>query len=239
MGCVCDSAASVCTPSNAKPLRPQLLRQNSNSTCAQLPGLVPSTASNPFATASDIRTFRVATNARAPVNNLFALERQWQPYATGWDVRVVEVSYSAEADALRVFVSCFGRCGDADGDGDASCTSSTLTLSGGVDMPSMATSESFAVFFDLGGARLDDVSATGLDGIADFAVGYPGGFSDSTLSEVIGENCALFTFSCFGVYEFENSQDYHASRFYANECPIAPDAFALDFTQTVSTNEYS
>ena len=39
---------------------------------------------------------------------------------SGWDVRSVYMQYDPATDKLAVGVDCFGLCGDADGNGDAS-----------------------------------------------------------------------------------------------------------------------
>lgn len=128
--------------------------------------------------------------------------------------------------------------GDADGDG-SDCTSPELTLFGGVDLPFMALSESFALFFDLGGALLANASSTGLDGVFDFVVGYPGGDSvNSDRNHAAPCDATYFTKSCFGIYEYDTgaSFDPYSFRFLNNECPIASRAVAYDSEALSNTN---
>ncbi len=83
---------------------------------------------------------------------------------SGWDMMGMAMHYDKDNDRLQIGIDTAGICGDADGNGNPSQTDYYLYLSGGVDQPNFAGTESMAVCFDL-----DD------DGIGDIIAGIPMG----------------------------------------------------------------
>jgi hypothetical protein len=115
------------------------------------------------------------------------------PYETsGWDMKDVRLAYDYELDQLHIGINCWSVCGDADGDGDAGRTSTILEQRGGLDLPKMETSESFAVAFDVTG-----------DGVMDFVLGYPSQFNAQSERYPCGID--KFDITCFGVYLYDTS----------------------------------
>lgn len=58
------------------------------------------------------------------------------------------MQYDRYYDELLFGIDCFGICGDADGDGDASRTSAQLQALGGTDVAGLGSTESFAIALD-------------------------------------------------------------------------------------------
>jgi hypothetical protein len=113
--------------------------------------------------------------------------------------------------ALHIGINCFGVCGDADGDGDPSVSSSALFAAGGTDNPDFALSESFAVGLDLGGPG----ATLAGDGKMDFVIGYPAQRSDQS-DAFPCEATAVTSYgtACFGVYFFQSGAfDQPGTRF--------------------------
>jgi hypothetical protein len=67
---------------------------------------------------------------------------------SGWDVRTIYFRYNTTLDVLQVGIQCYGVCGDADGDGNSSFTSSSLAAAGGQDLPNLSSTESITLLID-------------------------------------------------------------------------------------------
>jgi len=137
---------------------------------------------------------------------------------SGWDMRSIYFQYDDFQDQLLIGIDCFGICGDADGDGDAGRTGTTLMSIGGLDLPNLAQTESFAIAIDL---NLDvaDVLPSFVPGIIvpfDFIIGVPGGQpANAELNPGPNEvpflpcslehsgNNLLGMQECFGIYRYQ------------------------------------
>jgi hypothetical protein len=120
------------------------------------------------------------------------------PRTSGWDIKTIDMLYDFRNNALHIGINCFGVCGDADGDGNASFTSPELDGLGGKDLPDFIGTESFAVAIDFG-----DEFGGPINGQFDFIIGYPGGnAANNVLSCTQGKtNETLFSsIDCFGLY---------------------------------------
>jgi hypothetical protein len=85
------------------------------------------------------------------IGDVVSLPPHW-PYAhSGFAVQDVRLRYRLATDALEIGVNCYGICGDADGDGDASRTSAALASVSGVDIAMFGGSETALVAFDFSG----------------------------------------------------------------------------------------
>jgi len=113
-----------------------------------------------------------------------------------------------ESDALLIGSECFGICGDADGDGDPSRTSAALAALGGVDVPNLGRTESFAMALDFNYSVADYWPSfqPDLNPPFDLIVGKPGGQPDGAKANANvagGEVALLPCVECFGVYVYD------------------------------------
>ena len=67
---------------------------------------------------------------------------------SGWDMQAFYVEYDEATDTMYVGIDCFVICGDSDGDGDPSGTSTTLAGLGGEDVANFGPGESFGLLID-------------------------------------------------------------------------------------------
>lgn len=91
---------------------------------------------------------------------------------TGWDMQTAFFFYEPTTDKLYVGIDFAGIFGDADGDGDASTTSSWLSSLQGTDHSNLGNTEGFILAFDngndgnfdvyIGVSRMDDISDFGI-----------------------------------------------------------------------------
>jgi hypothetical protein len=108
-----------------------------------------------------------------------------QGTSSGWDITGLELTYDEATDTMRVRINVGAILGDADGDGNPGVASPWLAANGGFDIPSLGSSETAAVFFDLDEDGDYDVIA-GISGSTDYY-----GFS---VNEFSGSFCPPYNF---------------------------------------------
>jgi hypothetical protein len=86
---------------------------------------------------------------------------------SGWDITDLRLTYDGTTDTMRVRINVRTILGDADGDGAPGANSAWLAANGGFDVPSLGSSETAAVFFDLDQDGDYDVIA-GISGSTDY-----------------------------------------------------------------------
>jgi hypothetical protein len=67
---------------------------------------------------------------------------------SGWDLRSIFFHYLPSDDILQIGITCYGICGDVDGDGDAGASSQGLLDNNGLDLPRLSQSEAIAILID-------------------------------------------------------------------------------------------
>jgi hypothetical protein len=128
----------------------------------------------------------------------------WLFLQSGWDMKDLRFAYDYTTDQFYMAINCFGVCGDADGDDDASRTSMPLQARGGQDLPRFGSSESCAIAFDVGD---DAANSAEPDGSFDFVVGYPAQQADESdnFPCTNGGTNTDFDTACFGLYRFSKA----------------------------------
>jgi len=94
---------------------------------------------------------------------------------SGFDIRALYLEYDTATDILYVGIDCFNICGDTDGDGDPSGTSTALAGLGGEDVPEFGPGESFGMLIDT------DNDYTGASGDFDVVIGVR---DEDTLAQI-------------------------------------------------------
>ncbi|MFT7625930.1 MAG: hypothetical protein ACI9WU_005122 [Myxococcota bacterium] len=132
---------------------------------------------------------------------------------SGWDLKSIRLWYDAVADTMYVGFNTFGIAGDADGDGKPGSPGPALAGLGGLDLPDMGGTESFALLLD-----------TDEDGIWDIIAGVSAStdISDFTVATFAGN--AIVPALSFGA-----DLPAHTGALFANPSSSQPD---LEFTIT-------
>jgi hypothetical protein len=129
---------------------------------------------------------------------------------SGWDIQTFWVFYDAVQDNMFLGIDCYGICGDADGDGDPSRTSSVLAGNHGIDRADLSGGEGVGIFMSFDYA-VADVLPTFQDA-ADLLVpwnvvlGVPGGQPRSGPPlPCTANNATMNSTNCFGLYTYDNT----------------------------------
>lgn len=125
---------------------------------------------------------------------------------SGWDMADLRLTYDAAFDTLYVGMNTYGIAGDADGNGDPGGTAEWLDADGGVDLPSLGSTECIAVYFDLD-----------QDGTFDVIAGVPG------TADISGFTVAVFTGPTNPPLNFGTPLPGNTGSYYASPSAGAPD----------------
>jgi len=125
---------------------------------------------------------------------------------SGWDMRQVHIAYDLGSDTAYFGIVFYGIAGDADGDGNASVTSTVLSLLGGSDLPvrtffsvlrpshecpqALGGSENIMILIDTG-HHCNQSGCVVLEFNPSLVIGKPS-----------HQNRTNFTISDYGVYQF-------------------------------------